>query len=189
MNILDVIGKYERVQYCPPYDISALLSIPFTENYRIICGNANDDFRVVPLPQLDWVVEPLHPVSEEYLEMAYQQISSFQEETETSWFPSWVSRSSGEQLTFSLFTACWQQYLSTLSPGKGFDMKDTWIELPESDETKELFERLLSSIPSLNVSDTLQNESVIQSLLVLFDVYEMTENHESRVLLLLSPHL
>lgn len=132
---------------------------------------------------------PLHPVSEEYLEMAYQQISSFQEETETSWFPSWVSRSSGEQLTFSLFTACWQQYLSTLSPGKGFDMKDTWIELPESDETKELFERLLSSIPSLNVSDTLQNESVIQSLLVLFDVYEMTENHESRVLLLLSPHL
>ena len=68
-------------------------------------------------------------------------------------------------------------------------MKDTWIELPESDETKELFERLLSSIPSLNVSDTLQNESVIQSLLVLFDVYEMTENHESRVLLLLSPHL
>ena len=189
MNILDVIGKYERVQYCPSYDISALLSIPFTENYRIICGNANDDFRVVPLPQLDWIVEPLHPVSEEYLEMVYQQISSFQEETETSWFPSWVSRSSSEQLTFSLFTACWQQNLSTLSPGKGFDMKDTWIELPESDETKELFKHLLSSIPSLNVSDTLQNESVIQSLLVLFDVYEMTENRESRVWMLLSPHL
>ena len=181
LNILDVIGKYERVQYCPPYDVSALLSIPFSENYRILCGNVNDDFRVLPFPQRDWVIESLHPASEEYLKTAYQQISTFREEAGTSWFPSWISKRSSEQMTFALFTTYWQQYLSSLSPGKGLDKKDTWIELPESVETKELFERLLSSIPSLNISDILQNESVIQSLLVLFNVYEMTENYESRV--------
>lgn len=186
---MDVISKYERVQYFPPYDISSLLSIPFTENYRIICGNVNDDFRVLPVPQRNWVIEQLSPASEEYLEKAYQQVISFREETEGTWFPPWVSSSRSGNLTFSLFTSCWQQYLSSLSPGKGFNKKDIWIELPESDETKQLLQLLLSAIPSLNVSDSLQNESVIQSLLVLFDVYEMTENSESRVGLLSVPYV
>ena len=193
-NILNIAGKYERIQYFPPYTVSPYVSFPLHQNYRLLCGNSMNQSKASPFILRDNVCCSINPASEEMLISLYQFISSLDLPTSQdwkgrdvfhpSWFPFWVLPSYlplENPVPLSQFTITWKQYLSSLTPGEGLHHNYTFIDLPESDEVKELFHSLFSSLQSLQLQDLFKDEISLQTLLVSFNVFQMTENRESQV--------
>ena len=158
--------------------------------------------RASPFISLDTVCCSINPASEDTLISLYQFISSLDLPTSQdwwgrdifhpSWFPFWVPSSYmplDNPVSLSQFTIIWKQYLSSLTPGEGLHHQYTFIDLPESDESKELLHSLFSSLHSLQFQDLFKDETILQTLLVSFNVFQMTENRESQVVHSLSTFL
>ena len=138
---------------------------------------------------------PVNPASEESLISLYHFISSLdlpstqdwsrRDPFHPSWFPLWLPLSDlhlDNPLSFSQFTILWKQYLSSLTPGEGLNHPYDFIDLPENDETKELLHSLFSSLQYLQFQDLFEDETTLQTLLTSFNVFQMTDNCESRVI-------
>ena len=193
-NILEIAGRHERITYFPPYDVSPLLSLPLYQNYRIACGVPANGSKPIPAIPLQRVQCPIQTASDDTLCSMYQSLqttsltalSDWQQQDifHPFWFPIWTLSSYNPPevpIPISQFALYWKQYVSSLTPGEGLHQTSCFVDLPESDDTKQLFHSLLSYVQSVIVHDRLTDEPSLQTLLNSFNVFQWTENRESQV--------
>ena len=188
-NILDYIGKFEKPRFFPPFDVSDLLLTPMSDLYKIYADNSGNSSPFRFPKRQDVISLPCSGSSDDFsnLYMSFQQVA-----TQSDWRPTWFRDSDSfcsRNMSIEVFQQYWFQYVTLMTPGADISSTDSPekdFAPNESEENRRIMRILASSAPFVNTECFLNNDVLLQRTIGLFNVFTMTENSESRVVVVVT---